>query len=280
MKHGISGESFSVHSNSRGNLLKTEYSEGGVLHFVKTGRIHVRDFPENWGIEPIVEVICSRLGSAMGLDTASQKLDVLDVVRYGKRITTLISDLSDFRAGRTIVYLQTLYIQNGEYIDFERLCRYVGGDELINMLAFDLVVMNEDRHNGNVAWLSDDDGNMTLAPIYDNGYSLLYDDIKGMLRDYRRAASFCLCNAPLYRESFSAAEKLFAQMADRYEPTIRLDIGADTVRDILRGVRNEYERLRGGVNNIALPDEWWDDAAKFICWRIEHVRALRYNMER
>lgn len=280
MKHGISGESFSVHSNSRGNLLKTEYSEGGVLHFVKTGRIHVRDFPENWGIEPIVEVICSRLGSAMGLDMASQKLDVLNVVRYGKRITTLISDSSDFRAGRTIVYLQTLYIQNGEYIDFERLCRYVGGDELINMLAFDLVVMNEDRHNGNVAWLSDDDGKMTLAPIYDNGYSLLYDDIKGMLRDYRRAASFCLCNAPLYRESFSAAEKLFAQMADRYEPTIRLDIGADIVREILRGVRNEYERLRGGVNNIALPDEWWDAAAEFICWRTEHVRALRYNMER
>lgn len=81
MKRNLNGESFSVHSNSRGNLLKTEYSDGGVMHFVKTGRIQVRDFPGYWGIEPVVEVICSRLGAKMGLDMASQCLDVLDVVR-------------------------------------------------------------------------------------------------------------------------------------------------------------------------------------------------------
>lgn len=279
MKRNLNGESFSVHSNSRGNLLKTEYSDGGVMHFVKTGRIQVRDFPGYWGIEPVVEVICSRLGAKMGLDMASQCLDVLDVVRYGKRITTLISDSPDFREGRTMVYLQTLYVQNDEYIDLEHLCRYVGGEDLINMLAFDLVVMNEDRHNGNVAWLQDDDGAMRLAPIYDNGCSLLYDDIKGMMRDYKRAASFYLCNSPLYQEGFSSAERLFARMSEIYEPTIGLDVKKDVVSGILSEVKAEYEKLRIGVNNIILPDEWWDAAADFICWRMDHVRALRYNME-
>ena len=31
-----------------------------------------------------------------------------------------------------------------------------------------------------------DNGELKLSPIYDNGYSLLYDDIKGMLNDLNR----------------------------------------------------------------------------------------------
>lgn len=100
MKRNLNGESFSVNSNSRGDLLKTEYSDGGVMHFVKTGRIQVRDFPGYWGIEPVVEVICSRLGAKMGLDMASQCLDVLDVVRYGKKNNDSHFRLAGFQRGQ------------------------------------------------------------------------------------------------------------------------------------------------------------------------------------
>ena len=47
--------------------------------------------------------------------------------------------------------------------------------------------MNEDRHNSNVGFLMSDNGELKLSPIYDNGYSLLYDDIKGMLNDFKLA---------------------------------------------------------------------------------------------
>ena len=69
--------------------------------------------------------------------------------------------------------------------------------------------MNEDRHNSNVGFLMSDNGELKLSPIYDNGYSLLYDDIKGMLNDFKSEYRYCLCNAPLYEERFNAAERIF-----------------------------------------------------------------------
>ena len=51
----ITRNNFSIHSNSKGNLLKTEYQKGGIVYFVKSGRLQVRDFPEKWGIEPVID---------------------------------------------------------------------------------------------------------------------------------------------------------------------------------------------------------------------------------
>ena len=44
----ITRNNFSIHSNSKGNLLKTEYQKDGIVYFVKSGRLQVRDFPEKW----------------------------------------------------------------------------------------------------------------------------------------------------------------------------------------------------------------------------------------
>ena len=43
------------------------------------------------------------------------------------------------------------------------------GNNLINLLAFDLIIMNEDRHNSNIGFLMSDNGELKLSPIYDNG---------------------------------------------------------------------------------------------------------------
>ena len=216
----------------------------------------------------------------MGLDMAEQTLSILSGKRYDKEILTFICDSPDFRQGKSIVYLQTLYIQDRRYLDFDFLCRNTGATDLINMLTFDLIIMNEDRHNGNVAWLTNDDGSLKMTPIFDNGYSLLYDDIRGMLKDYKKAASFCLCNSPLYQENFSYAERLLCRLSKIYEPTIRLDISELEIHKIIQTTRLEYkELLNSQINNLAVPEEWWERTEDFIKWRLDHVRALRYNME-
>lgn len=272
---------FSVHSNSKGNLLKTEYIKDGLLHFVKTGRMQLRDYPGFWGIEPVIEVICSRLGKALKLHTADYTLHVLSGQRYGKELVTFVSDSPDFRNGKSIVYLQTLYIQNNEYLNFEKLCRMTDGTSLMNMLAFDLIIMNEDRHNGNVAWLLKDDGSLEPTPIFDNGYALLYDDIKGMLSDFRKASSFCLCNSPLYSESFLEAEKLFCRLSTSYDTSIDFNTDPSVIRDIISATKREYDiLLYENVNNVRIPEQWWSRVEEFINWRIEYVGALRYNLER
>ena len=270
----------SVHSNSKGNLLKAVYTSGETTHFIKTGRLQVRDFPGCWGIEPVVEAICYEVGRKLGLDVAKQMLMSIHGTRYNKDFNTLICDSPDFRNGRALIYLQFLYVENYENIEFEKLCRNTGcGDSLIDMLAFDLIIMNEDRHNNNIGFLMDDDGIITLAPIYDNGYSLLYDDIKGMLGDFKAAVRHCMCNAPLYQESFLAAERMFIRYSKIYTPTINLDVTREEISEAVMLVKFVYQHHFQDTNNIVLKDVWWNRVVDFIMWRIEYVRDLRDNME-
>ena len=109
-----------------------------------------------------------------------------------------------------------------------------------------------------------DNGELKLSPIYDNGYSLLYDDIKGMLNDFKSAYRYCLCNAPLYEERFNAAER------------INLNIERNQVADRVMAVKKTYSELvYADINNIQLKDIWWEKIIDFIMWRIEYVRDLR-----
>ncbi len=271
---------FSLHSNSKGNLLKTTWQSGDKLEFVKTGRLQVRDFPTFWGIEPVIEVLCYRLGRVLGLNIATQRLDLYAGSRLGRDFETLVCVSDDFRNGKSLIYLQSLYIENEDMIEFDKLCRLTGcGESLIDMLAFDLIIMNEDRHNSNVGFLISDDEQLELAPIYDNGYSLLYDDIKGMQGAFKTASRHCLCNAPLYNEGFTAAANIFRKYSKIYTPTIKLDIDRKQIENAVNGVKLEYNRLIKQANNIVLPDVWWDKVIDFIMWRIDYVRDLRDSME-
>lgn len=274
-------KNLSLHSNSKGNLLKAIYTDDeNTIIFLKTGRLQVRDYPGYWGVESVIEVICYRLGYVFGLNIAEHSLGVCSGARLNKEFKTLVCSSPDFRAEKTLVYLRSLYVENDENIDFGRLCKNTGcGEDLINMLAFDLVIMNEDRHNSNIGFLVQDDGKLKLAPIYDNGYSLLYDDIKGMLGDWKSATRHCLCNAPLYQENFKSAERIFMNYSKIYKPTIKLDIERDIVEMAVYQTRNVYMNLESeNINNIPIEPVWWDKVVDFIMWRIEYVRDLRDNM--
>lgn len=98
----ITRNNFSIHSNSKGNLLKTEYQKDGIVYFVKSGRLQVRDFPEKWGIEPVIEVLCYEIGKLMGLNVAEQSLIGMEGIRYGKNFRTLVCSSPDFRNGKNV----------------------------------------------------------------------------------------------------------------------------------------------------------------------------------
>ena len=105
---------------------------------------------------------------------------------------------------------------------------------------------------------------------------LLYDDIKGMLNDFKLAYRYCLCNAPLYEERFNAAERIFQKMSKIYVPTINLNIERNQVADRVMAVKKTYSELvYADINNIQLKDIWWEKIIDFIMWRIEYVRDLR-----
>ena len=93
--------------------------------------------------------------------------------------------------------------------------------------------------------------------LYDNGYSLLYDDIKGMLNDFKSAYKYCLCNAPLYEERFNAAERIFQKMSKIYAPTINLNIERIQVADRIMAVKKTYSNHLCWKQYIELKDIWW-----------------------
>lgn len=57
---------------------------------------------------------------------------------------------------------------------YKKLCESYY-QELLDMLVFDAVILNEDRHFGNFGFLIDNKSNKIVgcAPIFDNGVSLL-----------------------------------------------------------------------------------------------------------
>ncbi|MCI5136748.1 MAG: hypothetical protein D3920_17165 [Candidatus Electrothrix sp. AW2] len=64
-------------------------------------------------------------------------------------------------------------------------------DSLIDMLIFDAVICNEDRHFGNFGLLIDNDSNTIVdtAPIFDNGLSLFNYAMDDDLRDMENYVS-------------------------------------------------------------------------------------------
>lgn len=273
----IKPNSLSLHSNSKGNLLKLEYFHDDKLYFAKGGRMHLRDYPGGeWGMEPVTEVICYKLAGLMGLSAAKQELIKVTGKRYGHEIRNIMCTSPDFRDGREMIYLNNLYIENERFLNFDYLCRKTDGTELMNLLAFDLTIMNEDRHNGNIAWFINELGELRMTPFFDNGYSLLYDDIKGMLKDFKAASKHCICNSPLYQDSFLSAERLFVKYSKIYRPSATLDISESEIAGMIEIVYDEYSALwRDTVKNFKIPDEWWDRVKEFIIWRLEYVRNLR-----
>lgn len=73
--------------------------------------------------------------------------------------------------------------------------------ELVSMLTFDAIILNEDRHFGNFGFLIDNKENKIIgtAPIFDNGMSLLFS---AMESDLVEAEKFAATRMPRTYNSF------------------------------------------------------------------------------
>ncbi len=104
-------------------------------------------------------------------------------------------------------------------------------DDFMKMLAFDCIVLNEDRHLNNFGLLYDTNSNgYSFAPIFDNGLSLLSD-----LRDYHSDTSaevdISRNRSRLFTPSFSKLASGVEEITS--QPVLELDI--DRFRTIVQG---------------------------------------------
>ena len=124
----------------------------------------------NSGLEPYSEYYASQIAKTMDLHYVDYGLSKWK----GKLCSTCLlftnENVSYIPVGRII---KTGGIES--VIDYYKKLGESYYHELLDMLVFDAVILNEDRHFGNFGFLIDNKSNKIVgcAPIFDNGLSLL-----------------------------------------------------------------------------------------------------------
>ena len=165
---------------TNGMLAKSWRRIKGKIMLYKTG---TEGFA-NSGLEPYSEFYASQIAKAMRLNHVEYGLS-----KWKKKLCSTCElftsqDISFIPIGRLV---KTGGI--AAVIDYYKGLGDNYYQELIDMLVFDAVILNEDRHFGNFGLLIDSHKNKIIAPapIFDNGLSLLCyamdDDFKN-INDY------------------------------------------------------------------------------------------------
>ena len=126
----------------------------------------------NCGKEPYSELYASQIAQSMGLDVTTYRLGKW----RGK-----VNSICELFSSKELAFVPIYHlVKDGGW---EAVLRYYKklGDEyyeaLVEMLIFDVIILNTDRHFGNFGLLVDNSTNeiVSVAPIFDNGLSLFCD---------------------------------------------------------------------------------------------------------
>jgi len=124
----------------------------------------------NAGKEPYSEFYAFQIAKAMGLDATEYKLS-----RWKGRLFSTC----ELFTSKEFAYLPIgrVVTKGGWSAVFEYYKTLGYYDTLVDMLIFDAVICNEDRHFGNFGLKVENRSNKIVgtAPIFDNGLSLFYD---------------------------------------------------------------------------------------------------------
>lgn len=167
-------------SKTKGCLSKAWYVDNeGSLYLVK-GNLLMHN--GGIGYEPISEVIAYKVGKALGLNCLEYRLSKasnfpevttydFDYVSVCRRI-----EVSKNMQKISVINLMETYYGKDLYTGFWQLynnIKFLDIQNFINMLIFDAIIGNEDRHFNNWELLIDRNRNIRHSIIYDNGASLL-----------------------------------------------------------------------------------------------------------
>lgn len=150
----------------------------------------------NSGLEPYSEFYASQIARKMELNHVDYDLSKWK----GKLCSTCVlftsEDVSFIPIGRLV--------KNGGIDAVITYYKKLGDDfyqELVDMLVFDAVILNEDRHFGNFGLLIDSHTNKIIAPapIFDNGLSLL---CYAMDDDFKDIDSYVSTRQPATYQNF------------------------------------------------------------------------------
>lgn len=150
----------------------------------------------NSGLEPYSEFYAGQIAEAMELNYVSYGLS-----KWKGRLCSTCELFTDINT--SFVPIGRL-VKSGGMDTVLEVYKSLGSDfynELVDMLVFDAIILNEDRHFGNFGVLIDNKTNKIVAPapIFDNGLSLL---CYGMKDDLTNVGAYVATRTPAAYQNF------------------------------------------------------------------------------
>jgi len=213
----------------------------------------------NTGMEPYSEYYAAQIAETLGYNHVKYNLDIWkdQVVSICPLFTT--KDISYVPIG--------LVIKSGGIKSVFNYIKELGFQtDLSNLLLFDAITANQDRHFGNFGLLRDNNTGkyIGLAPIFDNGESLLS---KALPSDFENDTQFnILINSNEYKYSYYNAS---------YEAIIKEYCTKEQIVDLRKLLTFKFIRN----DKINLPENRLTKLEKFIQTRArEYIEILsQYN---
>lgn len=155
-------------SCSTGCLLKTDFIKGDKRIYLKLS--HRGQFA--YGKESVCEVISSRVGTQLGFPVLEYYPCLVDLMNDKKPYLGCYS--YDYAISETrCTALEACEAVLGAYSTGLTSLQKMGFEDYLNqVIIFDYLVGNTDRHSGNLEFFMTDEG-LVPAPIFDSGKSLL-----------------------------------------------------------------------------------------------------------
>lgn len=222
----ISALSFTGYGSSkaRGFTSSPEFTTGGMLRKGwrrLNGKILLykggTSGAANTGNEPYSEYYASQIAECMGIEHVAYGLS-----SWKKLICSTCELFSDIDHSYVPIYR---FVENCTLRNVSGFLKTLGSeyyDRFVDMLVFDALIYNEDRHFGNFGLLVDNKTNTPcgFAPVFDNGLSLFN---YGMPDDFKNLADYASTRTSAYGVAFENVVAEF--MTQRQREKLRKMIG-------------------------------------------------------
>lgn len=163
-------------SGTAGTLLKAQEEVKGKKIYYKLSSFDIR--AGIIGHECVNELIADRLLTALGISHLDYELVHALIQIEGKEYETYLCRSQDYKQpGEIKTSLEAYHYAYGNEGEsaFDFCIRMGWGKYLCEMFLVDYLILNRDRHGANIEVLKASDGSVRLAPLFDHGLSMLYD---------------------------------------------------------------------------------------------------------
>lgn len=211
-----------------------------------------------YGYESVYEVMTSRVADLLGFNHCKYDL-VHAKIKLGSKemivnLTKSKSFKNDYESRLTAE--QYLGMNEVDVYDKEECLSYLLNssfkEDICNMLVFDYIICNRDRHGANIEFLVIDES-IRLAPIFDNGSSLFAP----AFRDKDRIISF---------NKF-------------YDGPINSFLGSMFYSDILNQIKGKCTVPYIDIDSLSFAsfEKYFDKEDRYICKECENLVKERYK---